>query len=420
MHPPPSSRGYPPSDDERPSKRWTRLLVLTLSIVAFLRAVETAHFRYDTRSLFATTAARPPPPSSKEEKEDFVPTQQPPKTESRQREQEQCRPQNGSLPPQKHSLTMLVDRPTKLVVVATPKGGATLAAQITFRFLNLTDTALSWHSWIHRYRIEVFNKAKDHRRINCAVSCHPGSGWVCVKLVRSPLDRAVSSYLHTMKTRLWKDFLELHEVADEKNKNVSNASFADFVEALQRRAKSGKRSTRDDHFMAQAVNDGCDGGTVRLVPIEAAEAALSLLGEETGVKLNTTGLTSAHYVEKGTWERRGQDEDLLDAASDLPFPETRLRGDGRKFKRLDYPYEAFFRNGRLNEVLCRVVCVDLELYALACSAQFRLRSFSSEEVEGETTSPTDATAMATIRDVCSRERKRVLEVCGEEYDFFRS
>ena len=41
-----------------------------------------------------------------------------------------------------------------------------------------------------RYQLRGFEPCRD---------CRDGAGWRCVVLVRSPLDRAVSSYVHVMR-----------------------------------------------------------------------------------------------------------------------------------------------------------------------------------------------------------------------------
>ena len=66
--------------------------------------------------------------------------------------------------------------------------------------------------------------------------------WLCIALVRTPLDRAVSSYVHSLKY-----------FANVGATGVSpNTSFADFALDLDRRAHDRGHSRNDGHFMPQS------------------------------------------------------------------------------------------------------------------------------------------------------------------------
>jgi len=65
------------------------------------------------------------------------------------------------------SVVKMVDRPSRLMIIGTPKGGATLVTQLMLRRLNLTETAQEYDRWIHRYRLEVYRRQPDHRPVEC-------------------------------------------------------------------------------------------------------------------------------------------------------------------------------------------------------------------------------------------------------------
>ena len=148
-----------------------------------------------------------------------------------------------------------MDAQAQRLLSSAPKAGATVAAQIFFRSLGLLEAATAHSSWIHDFKLEVFNRRPAASADPCAV-CRPGAGWTCVKIVRAPLLRAVSSFVHTTeKPEIHSAFTELtHEVGSGGG---GSASFDAYVAALRRRAESaGARTAYDDHFMPQASS--CD------------------------------------------------------------------------------------------------------------------------------------------------------------------
>ena len=101
----------------------------------------------------------------------------------------------------------LWDKQHNLTMYGTPKGGATVTAQIMFRLMGLYEQALAYHPWIHEYRMKVHDRGTAHevrpttraQVQQCAQCTETGR---CLKLIRNPLDRAVSSFLHAHKTKL--------------------------------------------------------------------------------------------------------------------------------------------------------------------------------------------------------------------------
>ena len=77
----------------------------------------------------------------------------------------------------------------RVAVFFSAKAGATVAAQMFFRYERVYDEAMSYTNWIHDYRNQVFNLRQNHVPVD---SCK--AGWACFQLIRQPLDRIVSSY----------------------------------------------------------------------------------------------------------------------------------------------------------------------------------------------------------------------------------
>ena len=298
------------------------------------------------------------------------------------------------------------DEETKLMVLSSPKAGATLAMRLMLARLNLTAAAQRYPQYPLHYTHAEFNRMQGRtppRRVEDLRPCSSGGGWLCIEIVRNPLDRAISSYLMTLRTPIHLSFAELGDACGPGVPAAackSNASFAEFARALAARALTRTRSEADDHFMPQAAltkhNRGRFPGVVR-VPIEmmsetdGAECAPLAplqpwrLPEAEARVFGVRVSTGHHYVvkEKGT---SGNSEHLpfavLAAASAMPA------------------YDSFWTN----QTFCRKVvgCLyraDVALYVGACT---------------DATSP--LRGCAAYERVCARELARLRGVCGLDLD----
>jgi len=189
---------------------------------------------------------------------------------------------------------VLADRKFKLQVIGQAKGGATVTTQILFNFLNITDKALAYHAWIHRYRLQVFDRLEEHRSTECQ-ECGQ-KGWTCVMVVRNPLDRVVSSYIHVMKS---KKRLFIRKVKPDFGNNVS---FAGFIEWLKLVANGTKKTAGSGHYMPQCWS-GCGnvGNALKYIPTECLDAGLVWFGKTEHVQgLSRRNMSSGHYIAKSS------------------------------------------------------------------------------------------------------------------------
>ena len=93
----------------------------------------------------------------------------------------------------------MVDPTVKLLLISSPKAGATLVERLMLARVNLTGAAMHYKMSPYplKYSHEVFQKAKGRMPTPGHVaSC--GGRWLCLAIVRNPLDRAISSYIHTL------------------------------------------------------------------------------------------------------------------------------------------------------------------------------------------------------------------------------
>ena len=191
------------------------------------------------------------------------------------------------------------DEETKLMVLSSAKAGATLSVRLMLARLNLTAAAHDFsqgepkqgvlRNFPMGYMLNVFSRARGRtppKTINDLRPCVPGGGWLCIEIVRNPLDRAVSSYMFTMSNHHHHgNKFAFAELGDACGPGVLaaecqiNASFAEFARALATRAHAVNAKTcsaADAHFMPQTAltkrNRGGFPGVVR-VPIEMLSEA---------------------------------------------------------------------------------------------------------------------------------------------------
>ena len=285
-----------------------------------------------------------------------------------------------------HAKASMRDPKTGLMIFSSPKAGATLTARIVLARSNLTEEAMSFEGiYPLPYSQKVFNrmKGRDPHDFSPA-DCDANSRWFCAAIVRNPLDRAISSYIHTLRhwEELGSKFKELGGRAD--------ASYAEFAAALDRRAALRTTSALDSHFMPQweVVPYGMDASPRLLhVPIEALsepggyECPLVepmrgwLVAESEGKPV-----MGYHYIKKGTAVASGVEH--------LPFSSAMAMIKGGA------TYDSFWGN----QTFCRhvIACLyldDLRMYVAACK-QPKLRE------------------CAAHRKACDAQLQRLVDVCG--------
>jgi hypothetical protein len=283
---------------------------------------------------------------------------------------------------------MLVNRPSRLAFLFTAKVGSTLATSLMFKHAGVYETVREWthHSHhapfmapIHQYRESVFDTQSDHEAVDCAVCEMPE--WTCLKMVRNPLNRAVSSYITTGEVmRLeastgYKAYAMRHgfeskqtlpELVALEGKARTRFSFADFLDALEIRAQGCDRSFMDVHFMPQDSLPCSPVGRIRHIPIEAMSlGALNAATNGTGVVFNDIP----------------QSPELVNSVHAIPHAVTgqnTLSGDPSRWSfqtvyqqfnnyRVHPPsYDAFLSGEGITSRICRLFRADVMLYRRMC------------------------------------------------------
>jgi len=256
-----------------------------------------------------------------------------------------------SLPVAPHQFRV-ADRPHRLLLLSTPKAGATITTQMMFSFLNLSMAALNYSRWIHDFRQRVFEKQGDHLPADPCVCGQ--DGWLCVHVVRAPLQRAVSSYLYAMRQRGW---------IWSRRRPLPEMSFAEWLDRLSVLQQGHLRPLpQHDHFLLQQPKQVACRQKVLYVPTEALPAALDELPQLVAFR-NAHTPSSPHYVQtmssNGVPMRQGA---YGDTAS-WSWSRVKAAMDGHSLP----PYESFFANQSLLQyALGCLYRPDVELYQAMC------------------------------------------------------
>lgn len=119
------------------------------------------------------------------------------------------------------------------------KAGCTFAAKWAFFQLGILEEALQYNEWVHRYRYDIYYKSDDYR-LNFLSIFSPK--YTRIKLVRSPYQRVVSSYIHAIRTRY--AIRELSEFLGREIDDKNTFSFEEYVAYLE---KTGVRKCNPHH-----------------------------------------------------------------------------------------------------------------------------------------------------------------------------
>ncbi len=117
----------------------------------------------------------------------------------------------------------------EIAVMWSPKAACTTAIVWAFRHNGLLEEALEYSPWIHRYRLQRYQKSERYIARLRNLGAH--SRYV-IKIVRNPFERAVSSFLHAYR-HAYED-VALAEALGRRIDAGQRFSFREFVDYLGR------------------------------------------------------------------------------------------------------------------------------------------------------------------------------------------
>lgn len=165
----------------------------------------------------------------------------------------------------------------KFIIDWTPKAGCTVICKIFFDYMDELNKALNYSSWIHDYREKYYYANYGRVNNNQLLS----NNFIKIKFVRNPYSRAVSSYIHVMKTRLKKLF------------NNEDMSFYTFLLYLKQ-----KKYPNNSHYCLQNIDLEKNNNIFNhIIKIENLEEEINNLNKLYNLNLNYD-YTSTHHIKK--------------------------------------------------------------------------------------------------------------------------
>lgn len=115
-----------------------------------------------------------------------------------------------------------------LAIMWSYKAACTTAIKWVFRQNGQLSEALAYHRWVHKYRLREYQRSDRYR---AGLKQLVRGQFQIVKIVRDPLERAVSSYLHAYRTRYDDDAIS--KVLGRALTRRRRFSFREFVTFLE-------------------------------------------------------------------------------------------------------------------------------------------------------------------------------------------
>ena len=127
---------------------------------------------------------------------------------------------------------ILVDARQKIVLCWSAKSGATFGVKWFFVQTGLLEKALNHNGFVHLYRDDVYRFSKEHRQALGHFLKQPHE-YEIIKIVRHPLKRAVSSYIHAVKYNFaYQDISRFLDRDIDRAKSFSFREFVGYLESL--------------------------------------------------------------------------------------------------------------------------------------------------------------------------------------------
>lgn len=176
----------------------------------------------------------------------------------------------------------LVDRKNRVLLEWSAKSGCSVGSMMFFRHMGLLEEAKNQSKWIHDYRINTFYP--KHGLATYGDMLDPG--FIKLKIVRNPFDRAVSSYIHTM---LFSN-AEISSITGEQRPDMTFCEFLRFLLTLD-------ISKCNPHYRSQFRPYEADGVVFdHILHIERFSEDVAKVNELTGLSFDVKGLSSRHHV----------------------------------------------------------------------------------------------------------------------------
>ena len=180
----------------------------------------------------------------------------------------------------------MLNIPNKNILIDwTPKSGCTTVCKMIFKYLGILDEALKYSKWIHDYRMHKYYS--KYGEIDKESLLHGKySKYLIIKFVRNPYSRAVSSYIHAMKS------IKLIELI-----GLDNISFIHFLTLIRNK----NITVEEGHWRIQKLSYENDNNkknlNIKYIKIENIKDELNILKKNNNIDLYYD-FTSNHHIKK--------------------------------------------------------------------------------------------------------------------------
>lgn len=124
---------------------------------------------------------------------------------------------------------ILVDLNSNIALLWAAKSASLFSVKWFFAQKGLLDEALDFHPFVHNYRIKVYRYTDEYRRSLSAFMKDPND-FTVIKIVRHPLKRTVSSYVHTNKFNYADK--QIAKLLDREINRKKRFSFREYIRYL--------------------------------------------------------------------------------------------------------------------------------------------------------------------------------------------
>lgn len=163
----------------------------------------------------------------------------------------------------------------QFIIDWAPKAGCTVVCKIFFDYMDELEKSLKYDDWIHNLRPKYYKKyGKVDEKLLLS------NNFIKIKFVRNPYSRAVSSYIHVMKTHLKNNF------------NNEDMSFYTFLLYLEK-----KNYPSDPHYAMQMCCLEKEDTFDHIIKIENLEKEIKNLNKLYNLNYD---FSSSHHVIKHT------------------------------------------------------------------------------------------------------------------------
>ncbi len=247
-----------------------------------------------------------------------------------------------------------------LALLFSPKAGCTSFTKWFFFQTGKLEEALAYAAWIHRYRTDVWMRQKGYAAESLRLL--QTRERPIVKLVRNPYDRAVSSFLHTVRGAGhssggtgWERLLvqAIRERAGRPNGEVLRLSFRDFLRHV---AAVGTAVGKINGHVARQYLPGEEAFISRVIKLENFVPEIRRLETEYGLReapLEELS-SSVHHISSG-------DQTAVGAFSSRRAPADMQIGRSRVL-RSDLPSYGDFYDAETERLAHECFAADFEHY----------------------------------------------------------